>query len=163
MKWRDNDALARETIAEGHRYERAIAERLRAAGLSVDIGPQSVREDVDQAMRGDYAGTVDLHVEGWAVQVKSRRLRQFLDPLYLCSARAWKHDGPTTDLWICVSQITGEAVCVSGRKARENSIERRSTDRRRGIEEYSVRVLALRYWSPLDVAIKWLRDRKGAQ
>jgi len=159
VAWSDNDTLARELIAEGHQWERVVADRLRSHGLRVHVPDQSVRADVSHALRGDYAGTTDLLVEGLRVQVKSRRLRQWFDPMYLCSARAWQHDS-SADAWICISQITGQALCVSGDRARAHSEESETHDTRRGIERFTVRQLALCHWSPLDRMIAWLRQQR---
>lgn len=159
VAWSDNDTLARELIAEGHQWERVVADRLRSHGLRVHVPDQSVRADVSHALRGDYAGTTDLHVEGLRVQVKSRRVREWYDPMYLCSSRAWEHDS-SADAWICISQITGQALCVSGQRARMHSRESSTHDARRGISSLQVRTLALRYWSPLERMVEWMQAQR---
>ena len=127
VAWSDNDTLARELIAEGHQWERVVADRLRSHGLRV--------------------------------QVKSRRVREWYDPMYLCSSRAWEHDS-SADAWICISQITGQALCVSGQRARMHSRESSTHDARRGISSLQVRTLALRYWSPLERMVEWMQAQR---
>lgn len=155
--WLQNDALARKLIAEGHRWERIVAERLQLLGLDVEVQRQQVRQDVSEAVRGDYTGSCDLLVNGWRTQVKSRNLGKWYDPVYLCSARSWKHEGDTTDLWICVLQRTGEMRCVSGERAREHSVEMQIRDRVRKISRLTVRAVPLKHWSKLGKVALYLR------
>ena len=155
--WLKNDALAKRLIAEGHRWERIVAERLQLLGLDVEVQRQKIREDVSEALRGDYAGSCDLLVNGWRTQVKSRNLAKWYDPVYLCSSRSWKHEGESTDLWICVLQRTGEMRCVSGDRARKYGREMQTRDRLRGISRHTVRVVPLEHWSKLGKVALYLR------
>lgn len=157
--WLENDALFRAEVAAGHHWERQIAARFEAAGVPVYLPPQRVRADVSEALRGDFRGTVDLWVAGLPVQVKSRKQARLFDPLIICQAKQWANVGATTFLWVSVSQVTGEAICVSGARARRLSTETITRDRRRGLDRIRVRQLALRHWSPLESAIAWFVAR----
>ena len=157
--WLANDSLFRAEVAAGHRWERAIAARFDAAGVPVYLPPQRVRADVSEALRGDFRASVDLWVDGLPVQIKSRKVARFYDPQYITGARQWASVGATTFLWVVVSQITAEAICVSGARARRLSTETVTRCRTRGLEGLRVRQLALRYWSPLDAAIGWFVAR----
>lgn len=154
--WLNNDELFRKLVAEGHFWERYVANELRNLGLEVVEPEQTVRKHASEALRGDYADSVDLIVEGLNCEVKSRRIKKWHDPLNLCSERAWKRQGETTDIWVCISQMTREMICVSGEKARRYAEVATVSDRVRGIKAYKIRQLALQHWSPMEKMAKAL-------
>jgi hypothetical protein len=88
VSWLDNDKLAREMFATGHAFELVVAAFFRAHGLTVEVEEQSIRASVTD--RENWRGEIDLLVSGVPVEVKSRDVARWFDPLNLCSRRAWE-------------------------------------------------------------------------
>ena len=110
--WAENDELARELIAEGHQWENWLAGYLGDFGCKVRIPKQTIRDSISDAYK--YRGTIDMHVNGFRVQCKSRANGIDWDPLFLCSAAAWRLNKTYTDVWFVVCQKTRKVIGISG-------------------------------------------------
>lgn len=159
VRWTDNDELARRLIAEGHHWEHVVAGLLAAAGLHVEVQEQTIRKDVSEALAGKYAKTVDLLVDGFRTQVKSRNIKTWRDPVFLCSERSWRHVGDITDIWICILRHNKQMLCTSGETAREHGKWQRTWDNTRGIRSLRVRCLDLKHWTTMEEMVAWVKAR----
>ena len=156
VNWLDNDKLAREMFAKGHAFELVVAAFFRAHGLSVTVGEQSVRDSVHD--RDQYRAEIDLCVAGVSVEVKSRNVNRWFDPMNLCSLRGWAEKKGKVGVWVIVSQKTGEMLVISGQKAMRHATVETTRDPGRGIESYKVVRVPLRHFSKPEFAIDWLKS-----
>jgi len=94
LPWLQNDALFRSECAEGHAWERWIAQLFALHGLDVELPEQEIREDV--ADRGRFRGSKDLVVAGRVIEVKTRKmaLASAFDPLFVSSVDKWAAINP---------------------------------------------------------------------
>lgn len=138
MDWWDNDDLFRSEVAEGHKWERRVAEKLAEWGFEVQIGPQTVRESAGQIK--DYAKELDLLVEGLRCEVKSRRLTfggpsdYPYDDAIVDTVFGFDKKQPEPHLCLCVSQPTGFLIGLPVKRTRPQWTSRHTYDRFRQIE-----------------------------
>ncbi len=151
--WLKNDAFAREMFARGHAFELVVAAFFRAHGLSVDVGDQTIRESVND--RHAWSGEIDLRVNGVPVEVKSRDVKSWFDPMNLCSLSAWEKKRDLVGAWVMISQQTGEILIVSGKRARASAIIADTRDPGRGIARYQVVRVPLCQFSPAVASVPW--------
>jgi hypothetical protein len=156
VSWLDNDKLAREMFATGHAFELVVAAFFRAHGLTVEVGEQSIRASVTD--RENWRGEIDLLVSGVPVEVKSRDVARWFDPLNLCSRRAWESKRDRVGAWVMISQRTGEILVISGARARSCATVAATRDPGRGIQSYEVVRVPLDQFSPVSVAVPWFKS-----
>jgi hypothetical protein len=163
--WFDNDALFLEQLAEGHRWAEHAAERLRSAGIAVQVTPMEVRAHIDD--RADFADEWDMSVGSRApcrLDVKSRNLAFTsiddypFETALVDTVAGWEAKERHPHAIILVSQKT-EALVVIPVSTRGSWTRARRFDRVRGIEDvfYEVDRRELR---PIDDLVTWLRRRE---
>jgi hypothetical protein len=116
LSWADNDALFRELVATGHRYERIVCELLRAEGIDAIQPEKTVRDSIADVER--YADEQDIIVPQGVVEVKSRRYRftsttDFpFDSAIVDTADGWQRKQRKPIAVVNISQPTGRCVVI---------------------------------------------------
>ena len=120
MKWMENDALAREQMEIGWKWQRFVGAFFECHGFEVELPVFSFRKDA--AHIEDYADTEDLMVNGERVEVKSRNLHFTSDPATFPYPRAFVDTVNSYDTYkvkpiayVFVSQLTGGMLSTPGR------------------------------------------------
>jgi len=114
--WIDDDAKFRKRWEEGENHTKQIAERLRSDGLDVVEPEKSFRKTY--ADRGKYRDEIDLTVNGYRIEVKSRTkywtsLRDYpFDSIFVDTVKKWDRHVPMPLATICVSQKTGAIIVI---------------------------------------------------
>lgn len=139
--WLEDDDLFRKEVAKGHHWERAVAQRLVAAGLHVTLGAQTVRGDVSE--RGQYRNEFDLLLahKNVVAEVKSRG-EEFTRPRdfpfarpFVDTVRGWDQKVRKPDIILCVSQVTGCMIGLLPYNTRKDWGVERARDHTRGITD----------------------------
>jgi len=71
VNWRDNDALFFKELREGYEWQKLVAAYFEKSGLNVQMPELTIRDSFEKA--GEYIDTKDLLVNGYVIEVKSRR------------------------------------------------------------------------------------------
>jgi len=146
-----------QACAEGHRWERWIAELFSMSGLAVEIPEQRVRGEFERRAR--FVGSVDLLVEGKPIEVKSRRttLAKAIDPLIVAPVNEWQAHDPRPFAIVIVFREDGQIRAVpSGVVNRGRVVTVFDREKGRDRECLAVRLSQLR---TLDRLIRALRTR----
>jgi len=160
VPWHENDALFREQVAIGHKWERFVAAFLALQGLEVRLSEQSVRDHIKNAHL--YKGDVDLWVAGVLAEVKSRGFayhtpRDFGHDMFLVdTVPKWELKNPEPVLVLCVSQRTGAIIATSS-SMKEHWEQELKYDNVRGIEEMFY-ISHRKMWLPIEKVVANLAE-----
>ena len=155
VPWYENDALFREQVTAGHRWERYVAAFLALQGLEVRLSEQSVRDHIKNAHH--YKGGVDLWVAGILAEVKSRGFayhtpRDFgHETLLVDTVPKWELKNPEPVLVLCVSQRTGAMIATSS-SVKDHWEKVVKYDNVRGIEELFY-IAHRKVWLPIEKVV----------
>ncbi len=137
-EWIADDEGFRRQLTTGHRWQRYVAERLRAEGLVVHESPLSFRHDFDDRHR--YRNEADLVVGDQRLEVKSRD-RRFWSPAdypyptaLVDTVDKWDARDPEPLALLLVSQKT-RTILVVPASTKEHWIEETHFDRFRQFDE----------------------------
>lgn len=118
MKWSENDALFKQELEEGYRWQLRVADYLKQQGLDVEVPALTFRKHISQA--GQYSDLADIECRGKVIEVKSRKLR-FTNPLnfpydtiLVDTVNGWESKDRKPDAYICISTITGGMIALPG-------------------------------------------------
>ena len=160
VPWYENDALFREQVAAGHRWERYVAASLALQGLEVRLSEQSVRDHVKNAHL--YKGGVDLWVAGVLAEIKSRGFAYHTpldfghDTILVDTVPKWDLKDPEPVLVLCVSQLTGAVIATSS-CVKDHWVRKHKYDNVRGIEE-EFYIAHRKVWLPIEKIVANLAD-----
>jgi hypothetical protein len=167
--WSEDDELFLRELRTGHEYAVLVADRLRAAGLHVDVTPMEVRADIDDRVR--FVDEHDLTVgtrQPCRIDVKSRTLR-FTGPAdypyqtaFVDTVAGWEAKQHKPMAIVLVSQPTEELAVISVRGAPAHWTRERRYDNTRRIHDWFYMVSRERLRT-LDELVAWLlaRDQDG--
>ena len=163
MDWFDNDDLFLRECAEGHRWERYVAELLRRKGVDAACLKQELRAHVSEAP--SYLTDSDVVVtlasgRQLVFEVKSRRVffngpRDFPDEdIFVDTVSGWEGKDPKPAAVICISQLTKRVIVLATATQPQWRQERRR-DRVRDIET-TFYAAPRELWAPLGALVRRL-------
>lgn len=163
MRWSENDELFKAELREGHVWAERVGDAFYATGCVVMVTTLQVRDTIGDASR--WASEVDMTVDGFPVEVKSRRLTFGTDPATYPYASAivdtvdgWEAKKHSPLAVVLVSQVTS-AMLVVPTKTRPLWCRRTVWDHVREIH-------CTNYECPRDRLVRfdtltdWLRERR---
>jgi len=158
--WLANDELFLRELREGHAWQMLPATFFTLAGLRVEV--PALRERERQSQARQWSDTTDIVLNGWPIEVKSRReaftsnidypyKTAFVDTVSGFEAKTTK---PLA--YVLVSRPTGAMLCLSVAKTRAvwKVVEKR--DRVRDIDERFY-VVGSRHLQPVGVLVDALK------
>jgi hypothetical protein len=160
--WFENDGLFRQELAGGYAWQQWVARFLTLRGLRVELPELIVRDDV-RTKGTDYVDSVDLHVEGQRIEVKSRR-EWFSTPTdypfktaFVDTRTKFELHAGAVRAYIIVSRLSGAMLVVSCATSAQ-WVPQARRDSVRGIDE-----VFLGCPRPLLRSIDWLVEKLRAQ
>lgn len=116
MKWSENDALFKQELEEGFKWQQEVAKYFKEQGLNAIVPALTFRDNISDAKR--YADLEDISCCGKNLEVKSRKLR-FTTPLdfpfetvLVDTVSGWDLKTKRPDAYICISTITKQMICL---------------------------------------------------
>lgn len=129
VQWSKNDKLFRSELLASEKLRVLVAEKLTDAGFSVEMPPMEWRESIKDAHK--FKDQQDLIVEGYVIEVKSRRLN-FTCPedypystAFVETVRSWDQKSVKPAAVILVSTITKDCVVIGRQSEKHWSAEQR--------------------------------------
>jgi hypothetical protein len=160
IPWMKNDALARQQMEIGWRWQRFVGAFFEALEFPVTLEVNSFRKSVAQIP--EYSDSHDLVVAGERVEVKSRDLFFTSDPMsfpyetaFVDTVRKYNVHESQPIAYVFVSQKTGALVWTPGRDSSKWTKEG-SPDHVRGIKDEFYLVSKNRLL-PIDDLVRTLR------
>ena len=167
IEWFDNDELFRQKLETGHRWARAVAERLQAEGIDARLTPLRWRNSIDDRhrFRNEQDVVVNTDEGQYVIEVKSRDLDFDEEPssypydtAYVDTVSGWDQKDREPTAVVLVSQLTGGMLVVPVRKTRAHWRKVRNFDRRRSISDWWYEV-DKQFLKPMSDLISWLATR----
>lgn len=122
VPWRQNDALFRDLVSEGHAWQTLPYVFLQLSGFDVEMPDLSIREDISKV--GAWLDSYDLKIGELPIEVKSRPFR-FTGPYdwptprlpaFLDTTKKWDAKTVKPFAYVFISKPTGcmVATCAKG-------------------------------------------------
>ncbi len=164
--WITNDELFKRELATGHVWAAKLADALRTEGLTVELTPMNIRDNVEQ--RGDFANEGDLVVHTGQgpilLESKSRGLRFTTIENYpyktalVDTVSGWNQKTDKPKAIVLTSQLTEARLVISVSRTERFWVRKYHHDKKRDIWDcfYEVPKARLVPFQDLIGWLKWL-------